>query len=73
MLRAYFDLNAQKDDADKAKKKAGLAACGLLYPEIPQKFVRDGREKKWKGRQHTHKGDRVISRMYAVDLADAER
>ena len=59
-LTAWFRLNTEDPTARQ-----------LLYTEVPLHYVFRDRDKKWVPRQRG--GDRIISRMYSVSPADAEK
>ena len=59
-LTAWFKLNDIDDQAHD-----------ILYCSIPQHYVWNKSEKKWKRRQR--RGDNVLSRMYHVSPRDVER
>lgn len=58
-LQAFFILNASDPQANQ-----------LLYAEVPQRYVWDDKDKRWKKRQRG--GANVISRMYTVSTKNRE-
>ena len=73
MLTAYFALNAKKDSAKVADRDLAAKAADVVFPDIPKYFTWDSKARSWKDRKQINKGDRIISRMYAVDFQDSER